>query len=242
MRVIELFALAGLSLGPATMAQASEVKVLGNESLPFCGMEDGKPTGMAVEILNAATREGGPSFSFDFSVPWTRAQAQVHEQTGLAIIPFTRNAEREAHYKWIAELFPYKVHLVTIGRPAALKTIEEAKDLDVGVLNGSSALPLVTKYGFSKVQTVVNDDINVRKISAGHLGAWVVSQYVDRFLYAKIGGDPAKLQYGPDLGDEYHIYIAADVAFPNADAQSIADAIGRTRASGELDRILQKYR
>ena len=224
------------------MAQASEVKVVGNESLPFCGMVDGKPAGMAVEILNAATREGGPSFSFDFSVPWSRAQAQVHEQTGLAIIPFTRNADRETHYKWIAELFPYKVHLVTVGRPAALKTIEEAKDLDVGVLNGSSALPLVAQFGFSKVQTVATDDINARKMSAGHLGAWVVSQYVDRFLYAKIGDDPAKMQYGPDLGDVFHIYIAADPAFSSADAKSISDAIERVRASGELDRILLKYR
>jgi polar amino acid transport system substrate-binding protein len=226
----------------ATVAQASETKVLGNESMPFCGMVNGKPAGMAVEILNAATREGGPSFSFDFSAPWPRAQAQTHEQTNLAIIPFTRTPEREANYKWIAELFPYRVHLVTIGRTAPLQSVMEAKDLDVGVLNGSSAVPLITKLGFTKLQTVANDDINVRKISAGHLGAWVVSQYVDKYLYAKIGQDPAQLQYGPDVGDEYHIYIAADVAFPDADAKSIKDAVERVRASGEMQHILQNYR
>ncbi len=226
----------------ATVAQASDIKVLANESMPFCGAVDGKPAGMAVEILNAATREGGPSFSFDFSMPWPRAQAQTHEQTNLAIIPFTRTPEREANYKWIAELFPYHVHLVTIGRTAPLQSIAEAKDLDVGVLNGSSAVPLITKLGFTKLQVVANDDINVRKISAGHLGAWVVSQYVDKYLYTKIGQDPAQLQYGPDLGDDYHIYIAADVAFSDADAKSITDAVDRVRASGELLRILQKYR
>jgi len=69
-----------------------------------------------------------------------------------------------------------------------------------------------------------------------------VSQYVDKYLYTKIGQDPAQLQYGPDVGDEYHIYIAADLAFSDADAKSIADAVERVRASGELDKILQKYR
>jgi len=226
----------------ATVAQASEIKVVGNESLPFCGMVDGKPGGMAVEILTAATHEGGPSFSFDFSAPWPRAQAATHEQTNLAIIPFTRTPEREANYKWIAELFPYHVHLVTVGRTAPLQSIVEAKDLEVGVLNGSSAVPLITRLGFTKLQTVANDDINVRKISAGHLDAWVVSQYVDKYLYAKIGQDPAMLQYGPDVGDEYHIYIAADPAFSDTDAKSIKDAVERVRASGEMLRILQKYR
>ena len=235
--------LAGMMLSlVATAGQASEVKVVGNESMPFCGMVDGKPAGMAVEILNAATKEGGPSFSFDFSAPWARSQVQIHEQTNLAIIPFTRTPEREAQHKWIAELYPYKGHLVTVGRPTPLKTIEEAKDLEVGMLNGSALQAVVAKLGFSKVQTVANDEVNARKISAGHLGAWVVSQYVDKYLYTKIGQDPAQLQYGPDLGDEYHIYIAADLAFPDADAKSIADAVERVRASGELDKILQKYR
>ncbi|HWK45180.1 MAG TPA: transporter substrate-binding domain-containing protein [Stellaceae bacterium] len=246
MRIINF--LAGVALGlaalnaTATGAQASEIKVLGNESMPFCGLVDGKPAGMAVEILNAATREGGPSFSFDFSAPWAREMVQIHETTTLAIIPFTRTPEREALHKWIAELYPYKGHLVTVGRATPLKSIEEAKDLDVGVLNGSALQPVVTKLEFTKLQTVANDEINARKISAGRLEAWVVSQYVDKYLYAKIGQDPAQLQYGPDLGSEYHIYIAADLAFPEADAKSIADAVARVRASGELDRILQKYR
>jgi len=231
-----------LSCLAAAAAQASEIKVVGNESMPFCGLVDGKPAGMAVEILNAATREGGPSFSFDFSAPWARSMVLIHEQTTLAIIPFTRTPEREAQHKWIAELFPYKGHLVTVGRPAPLKTIEEAKDLEVGMLNGSALQPVVTKLGFTKIQTVANDEVNARKLGAGHLGAWGVSQYVDKYLYAKIGQDPAQLQYGPDLGDEYHAYIAADLAFSDADAKSIADAVARVRASGELDRILQKYR
>ena len=241
MKLAYLLAFAVLAMA-ASVAQASEIKVLGNESMPFCGMVDGKPAGMAVEILSAATREGAPGFSYDFSAPWSRSQAQVHEQTTLAIIPFTRTPEREKQYRWIAELFPYQSRLVTVGRASPLTSIEEAKDLEVGVLNGSSAIPVLTQLGFTRLQTVANDDLNVRKFAAGRLGAWAVSQYVDAYLYAKAGKDPSQLQYGPGLGSEFHIYIAADPAFADVDAQSISDAVARIRASGELDRILQKYR
>ena len=65
---------------------------------------------------------------------------------------------------------------------------------------------------------------------------------MDKALYTKIGKDPGQLQNGPELGDEFHIYIAADPAFSDADRKSIGDAIARVRASGELDRILAKYR
>ena len=226
----------------ATVARGSEVKVMGAESMPFCGAVDGKPAGMAVDILNAATREGGPVFSFDFATPWPRAQTQVHEQTNLAIIPFTRTAEREPNYKWIAELFPSRFHLVTVGRSSSLKSVEEAKDMEVGVLNGSAVISTMTKLGFTKIQAVANDDINVRKIGAGRLGAWVVSQYVGKYLSTKVGQDPEQLQYGAEVGDEVHVFIAADNAFPESDAQSIKNAVQRVRDSGELSRILQKYR
>ena len=173
MRSVKLIAFLVLTIA-TSLAQASEVKVLGNESAPFCGKVEGKPPGMAVEILTAATREGTPNFSYDFSLPWARSQAQVHEQTSLAIIPLTRTPEREAHYRWIAELFPNRIHLVSVGRAAPLGTLEEAKDLEIGVLYGSTVMPILTKIGFTKLQTVENDDINVRKLAAGRLGRFAI--------------------------------------------------------------------
>jgi len=225
-----------------TIAQASDVKVLGNESMPYCGLVEGKPAGLAVDMLNAATREGAPRFEFDFTIPWTRAQLLVHEQPTLAIIPFTRTAEREKNYKWIADLFSFTNRVVTVGRATPLKTIEEAVDLETGILNGSAFVPIATELGFKKLRFVTTDLINAKKLAAGHLDAWIISQYQERYLYAQVGGDPAKLQMGPALGETRHIYIAADLKFPDAEAKAIYDAVERLRAKGELEKILQTYR
>lgn len=225
-----------------TGSRADGIEILANESMPFCGLVGGKPAGMVIDILTAVTRDGGPTFKFDFSTPWPRAQVLVLEQTDLAIVPLTRTPDREANYQWLAELFSYGGHLVTIGRPAPLKTINEARGLEVGVLQASGLLPAVTALGFTRVLLAHSDDVNARRMLLGRLGAWAAPQYVDRYTYEHAGGDPGTLQYGPTLGDEFHLYIAASPKFSATDAKAIDDGIGRLRANGEIEKILERYR
>jgi len=78
------------------MTHATEVLVLGNESMPFCGIVDGKPSGMVVDILTEVTNHGGPNFKYKLGLPWKRAQ-EILRNSGdslTAIVPFTRTKER----------------------------------------------------------------------------------------------------------------------------------------------------
>jgi polar amino acid transport system substrate-binding protein len=227
-----------------SVSRAAEIKVYGHESMPFCGTVDGQPAGMAVDILNAVTALGGPSFEFEFSPPWARAQKEMLDQPGalVAIVPLTRTPERESTYKWIAELFTHNARLISVGRPAPFKSIDEAKHMAVGNVRGSAQEATLKKLGFTNIEFVPNDEINAKKIRLGRIQAWVVSEYIDKFMYSKIGEDPAKLQVGPTVGERSHIYIAGGLTFPEAHAKAIADAMKRLRASGKVELILQKYR
>jgi polar amino acid transport system substrate-binding protein len=82
-------------------AFATDVTVLGNESMPWNGIVDGKESGIMVDILNEATKNGAPKFIFKLGLPWVRAQQMVHEQNDqpTVIIPLTRTLEREKNYK-----------------------------------------------------------------------------------------------------------------------------------------------
>lgn len=234
-----LSALIFLSCGAA---EASEITVLANESMPQSGTVDGKPAGMAVEILNAVTAEGGPSFKFDFSQPWARALVAVHETPGVVIIPLTRTAEREANFKWIANLFDNPGRLFSVGRAAPIKSLDEAKGLTVGIMRGSSFEASLKQLGFTHIEVVQNDELIAKMLSVGHLDAWAGAEYVQRYLFTKVGGDASKLQQGPLLGEPPQIFIAGDVKFPEADAKAIADGIAKLRANGKLDAIIKKYR
>jgi polar amino acid transport system substrate-binding protein len=224
-----------------TAAQASEITVFANESMPQSGMVDGKATGMAVDILNAVTAEGGPTFKFDFSQPWARAQAAVHETAGSAIIPLTRTPEREPNYKWIANLFDNPNRLFSAGRPAPIKTLDEAKGMSVGVMRGSSVEQVLKQLGFTHIEVVANDELAAKMLAAEHIDAWAGAESVQRYLFSKAGGDSTKLQPGPLLGEPPQIYIAGDTKFPDADAKAIADGVEKLRSSGKLAAILKKY-
>jgi len=218
-----------------------EILVFANESMPQCGMVDHKPAGLAVEILNAVTAEGGPSFKFDFSQPWARAQAAVHDNPGTLIIPLTRNKERESKYKWVTRLFDNGAHLVSVGRPAPIQSIDEAKGLGVGIMRGSIFEDFLGKAGFTQRVVVPKDELIAKMLVEGKVDAWAGADLVMHHLFAKIGENPAKLQQGPQLGEAGQIYIAGDVQFPEADAKAIADGLEKLRHNGKLEAILKRY-
>ena len=218
-----------------------EILVFANESMPQCGMVDHKPAGLAVEILNAITAEGGPSFKYDFSQPWARAQAAVHDNPGTLIIPLTRNAEREGKYKWVARLFDNGAHLASMGRPAPIASIDQAKALGVGIMRGSIFEDYLGKARFTNMVVVPKDELIANMLVEGKVDAWAGADLVMHYLFAKIGQNPAKLQQGPQLGEAGQIFIAGDVQFPDADAKAIADSIETIRQNGKLAAILKRY-
>jgi ABC-type amino acid transport substrate-binding protein len=218
-----------------------EILVFANESMPQCGMVNHKPAGLAVEILNAVTAEGGPSFKYDFSQPWARAQASVHDTRGTLIIPLTRNAERESKYNWVARLFDNGAHLVSMGRPAPIKSMDEAKGLGVGIMRGSLFEEYLGKAHFTNMLAESNDESLAKMLVEGKVDAWAAADLVTHFLFSKIGQNPAKLQQGPQLGEVGQIFIAGDVHFPEADAKAIADGIEKLRHNGKLEAILKRY-
>lgn len=222
---------------------ATEVLVLGNESMPWNGIVDGKDSGIMVDILNEATKNGAPKFKFRLGMPWARAQIEVLKPSAelVAIIPLTRNPEREGRFKWIAELVPNEVRIVSYGRPAPIKSLDEAKHLSVGLILGHAAIPLLKQSGFTHIDHAKNAESNERQLFAKRIDALVDSRLVYRYLWKKIGQDTKDLQEGPVVGEVAGIYIAGQPNFPDDVAKSIAAAMEKMRRSGKLKEILNKW-
>lgn len=241
MNIFKIVACTAVFLG-CSVANAKEIRVLATQSMPQCGSVNGQPVGMAVDILKAITADGGPTFKFDFSLPWARALVEVHADTNAAIIPLTRTAEREPNFKWIGDLFDSSGRLVTVGRAQPIQSVDEAKGLTIGIMRGSSFEGVLKQDGLAHLDVLQNDELIAKMLQAGHVDAWAANEDVERYLFAKTGGDVSKLQGGPLLGKPGQIYIAADPKFPAEDAKAIADGLEKLRASGKLAEIIKKYR
>lgn len=233
-----------MSLTHATWLCAAEVVVYSLEAMPYCGVINGKPVGIAIDVLTEASTLGAPTFVFRFDLPWLRAQERVQRpgEELAAIIPFSRTSQRESTYKWVAELVPTQYRLYSIDRPTPIKTIDEAKDLRIGVVRGHAIIPMLKRLGMNKLDDgAANAAINATKLAMKRSAVMADSDLICLYSWKTIGRSIKELQVGPAIGDMTHVYVATGVHFPDDVAKSISDAVDTMRRSGKLKKIIEKW-
>lgn len=239
--ILILLFLAQLTIG--TNLFAATVDVYGLEAMPFCGVVDGNPVGIAVDVLNEATKHGAPNFKFTFDVPWPRATLRVQESKNklVAIIPFTRSSPREDHFKWVAEIMSTEYRFYTYGRPSPIRSIDEIKDEKIGVVHGHAIIPMLEKMGLkfdSGAKTALK---NAMKMEKKRVKIIADSDVISLYSWKQIGQNTKNLQQGPAIGEMKHVFIAAGLNFPDDVANSIFNAIEEMKNNGELQKIYDKW-
>ena len=222
-------------------AQADEVLVVGNESMPFNATVDAKNVGIAVEILQTASTYGAPEFRFELNTPWKRAQQLLHEagKKPTAIIPFTRTPKREHLHTWIAPLFKYQTRISTTDQQTDL-TLDDFLHKDIGIIRASAHLPLLKKLGFTNIVKTNNARQSAMMLNQGRLAAIAESQYVDTYYWKQQGLNPRILQFIP-IGEVKQIYIAGNLEFPPETAIRIAAAIDKMNKQGIVQTIVKQW-
>lgn len=217
------------------------VQILGNESMPFNGIVDGRPAGMTYELLREAQAYGAPKFEFTFGLPWLRAQNMVLEagDRPIAIVPLTRTADRESRYLWIENLI---THYARLSSPDAgqLEAIQQDRSLPLGVIRGSALIPTVKKKGFNNFIEVDSALQNAKMLLSNRMFALVESRYVDTYNWIQAGGDVADLHFVP-VGEPFHIYLAANPSFPVHLKEKIQAAFAAMKRDGRVEQILSKW-
>lgn len=223
-----------------------DVTVLGNESLPYNGTVNGKPSGIIVDILNEASNRGGPNFTFKLGLPWLRAQNDTKNAENkdelIAIIPFTRTEEREPQYKWIAKMLGDQNRLVSYGRDKPVESIEEARGITIGIINGHAIIPVLQSMGINNIDTgALNAERNATMLYNKRFDTICEARMVYLYNWKKIGKNVNDLQEGIQITELTYSYLAAGLNFPDDVAESIATAIQSMRDDGTFDKIVDKW-
>ncbi|MGL4206819.1 MAG: substrate-binding periplasmic protein [Aeromonadaceae bacterium] len=223
---------------------AETIEVYALEAMPYCGIEQGKATGLAVEILQAASRHGAPQFRFHFDVPWLRAQEMIQRQSNplSAIIPFSRTPSRETRFNWLARLFFTQSRFYSYLRPAPLSAMDEAKLVKIGVVRGHALIDVLQHAGITRLDTgSIDAENNLRKLYHKRFDTIADSDLIVRYHWKKMGYPTALLQEGASIGASTGVYLAAGLHFPDDVSQRIQQAMNRLQASGELTKILARW-
>lgn len=227
-----------------SQARAETVEVYALQAMPYCGSIQGQPTGLAIEILQAASRYGAPEFHFRFDVPWRRAQEMIqqpgNERSG--IIPFSRTPQRETGYRWLARLFWTRSHFYSYQLPHPIASLDEARKVEIGVVRGHALLNELQAAGFTLLDTgAANAGSNVRKLYYKRIASIADSDLIVRYYWKSMGYPLDALQEGAAIGPPIGVYLAAGLHFPSDTEQRIRKAFARLQSSGELDQILARW-
>jgi polar amino acid transport system substrate-binding protein len=222
---------------------AEEVIVYGLNAMPLCGLVEGKPTGIAVDILTEATNYGAPTFIFEMNVPWTRAQRLLQNTDGSlhAIIPFSRTPQREQNFKWIGELIKTQYHFYSYGRQGPVESLEEAKKILIGVVSSHAIIPLLEQAGISRLDKALDAEQNARKLFAKRFDTIAESDFIAKYNWQKIGRKPSEMLEGMNVGDITRVYIAAALHFPDDTANRIENALQKMRKDEKMQQIINKW-
>ncbi|OHC19184.1 MAG: ABC transporter substrate-binding protein [Pseudomonas sp.] len=103
MRLMPLLGALLLLIGYSSLALAAKLQLYTEEYRPLSYFDDGKLTGMAVEVVEQLIQRTGASASIQV-VPWTRGYHQVQREANTGLFSIVRTARRESLFQWVGPI------------------------------------------------------------------------------------------------------------------------------------------
>lgn len=226
------------SAGVKARSQDAGYEIVTGELPPYSYSIDGQIFGVATDVIRELIHRVGSGHDIILE-PWKRAIFKS-EQERLTY-PLARTVERENRYKWIGPIlkdqFVFTVRAALMGN---FDTIDEFRNLKVGVNRGAPTEDRLKELGFHKVEPVVEEKLNLRKLLAGHIDAWYTSLLILKgsLKQSGISNTSIKIVYA-DLNIEQYVGGSLDI-----DDQVIGvwqEKLIEMKADGSYQLIMRKH-
>ncbi len=230
------FALVFLAAGASRAAQP--LIFLGDKDLrPYEFIENGRPRGANVDLAMAIGRELGRPVEVRL-MDWNAAQQRLLAGEGHALTLLARTPERESHYAFTQPTMPAAFALFVraednhrfIGQSLAGKTI--------GVTHGGLARSHLQKTHPEATYFTVDTLLDgVQRLARREIDAMAAQEWSAYYLLNEIG-------IRGIVGLDPFLRLNSNMAVRKADAAlatALDSGLERVKASGEFDRILDRW-
>lgn len=113
--------------GCGASALAAELRLYTEEYRPLSYSDNGRLTGMAVEVVELLVERTGQATRIEL-VPWTRGYHQIRREANSGLFAMVRTPEREALFQWVGPIAQGRTSFYA--RRGAGLAIRELKDLE----------------------------------------------------------------------------------------------------------------
>jgi polar amino acid transport system substrate-binding protein len=211
-----------------------------NSPVQFVG-PDGKPTGLAVEVVQEIQRRTGNTDPITV-VPWARGYLELQSRPNIALFSTARTAERNALFKWVGPLVETVFcFYVKSDSKITLKNLEDAKKLgSIGVYRNDARDIFLTKEGFTNLERTVENVANAKKLMTGRIDAFAAASLSVEDLMTSAGYRAQDIREAlPFRNSQY--FIAFSKETPDETVRRWNNALDAMKKDKSFERIYRKY-
>lgn len=141
-------------------AEPEDLTYITEDYAPSNYLENGKLTGIAVELLRAMWKEMGVPEQGIEVLPWARGYARIQKEDRCVLFAMTRSAARESLFKWVGPIYRGRYTLYSsASAPVSLANLEEAKNYRIGVIREDFSEKDLLNRGFPPETLVPVDTV-----------------------------------------------------------------------------------
>lgn len=173
--VVRPFAMIWLLFAVNVEAEQPTLTVI-SEGSPLTQLQQADRGGEATVFVQALLEETGISHAFSF-LPWRRGYRVAQEQANTLIYPIARSSLRESKFLWVGRLIPVNYYLVKLRqrRDIQVKTLLDARDYRIGVVNAHVHHQYLVANGMRNLQDVNSNQQNLKKALLGRIDLFPIS-------------------------------------------------------------------
>ncbi|MCP4116296.1 MAG: amino acid ABC transporter substrate-binding protein [Desulfobacteraceae bacterium] len=208
---------------------------------PFNYTENGQLTGLSYDVMAELLKRVGHPDNIKVQ-SWSRSYKLIQTRDNHILFSMTRTNQREPLFKWVGPVAENKwVFFAKKGNSLKINSLEDARKVKkIGTYKDDAAELFLKSNGFTNLDSVIDDSVNVKKLLAGRIDLWIVG-YLQGLHKARTAvGDSAVLEKVFDV-KETQLYIAFSKATPDAVIAQWQAALDEMKKDGTYDKVLKKY-
>lgn len=225
------------------------IKVIAEEWPPFSFQNNESITGFAIEIIEELIKDAGLEQDGSIEIwPWARALIEIQKRSNILITAMNRSKDRENLFKWVGPISPRQIWLYKLASrdDISLRSLEDAKSYQIGVVKGSSSASYLIKNDFiesTALQTITFEVQNIKKLLLGRVDliafslsevAWQLKRQTPPVSISMV--EPTLL-----ISDDTQYYIALSKQVPDSIIIQLQNAFDQLKKDGRYKKIWQKY-
>lgn len=207
--------------------------------LPPLVMESGNQAGALRELVDALCRrlDVAPDVAF---MPWRRALHLATTMPRTAIFPLTRQADREASFRWLAPL--YKEHYIFMAQQGGSFDVQHPQDMRgkrIALLRGAAQSAILAELGFRHlVEASSIDDVHRYLLAGMADAAFGERAIIHRSLVSR--GQEKDFRLSRPVRST-QAWLAGSLDIGEAEARRYRAAMDEMIADGTQRRIFKQY-